>query len=177
MLRSGAYARFRYRFSGAERAILAHPDHSLYAARDVSPELGPWTFWDDDGQATPQQAYQVALSKVVSFSSNNAFLASHGGAELLQYPQILKQEGMLPDLEVARLSTSTDLGYPMITLGLRSPPEVREADRQAFTFVFAADDSFVLRSRRYELPIGKLVADCRLEYDHLDGRPVLPRSS
>ncbi len=73
-------------------------------------------------------------------------IATHGGAALLQFPQILKQQGTALDLEVARLSTSTDDGHPLLTLGLRSPPEAREADRQALTFVFAVDDSFVVRS-------------------------------
>jgi len=176
LLRSGPFARVRFRVGDGEKAILAHPDHSLCsewsAFRELSPELRPWTF-EDDVQATPLQAYRLALSKVESKSSGNAFLATHGGAELLQYPQILKEEGMLPDLEVARLSTSTDDAHPRITLGLRSPPEAREADRQAFTFVFAVDDSFVLRSRHYELPKQKLVSDSRFEYDHPDGRPAL----
>ena len=79
---------------------------------------------------------------------------------------------------MARLSTSTDDGHPRITLGLRSPPEAREADRQAFTFVFAVDDSFVVRSLHYELPKQKLVSDCRFEYDHRrTAAPSCARSS
>ena len=50
---------------------------------------------------------------------------------------------------------------------------MREADRQALTYVFAVDDSFVVRSLHYELPKQKLVSDCRFEYDHPDGQPVL----
>jgi hypothetical protein len=69
---------------------------------------------------------------------------------LLEYPQILKEQRVSPDLEVARLSTSTDDGHPLLTLGLRSLPEAREADRRAYTFVFAVDDSFVVRSLHYE---------------------------
>jgi hypothetical protein len=124
------------------------------------------------------EAYRLTLSKVELKSSGNAFLATHGGAELLQYPQILKppggrEEELSPDFEVTRLSTSTDDGHPLLTLGLRSPPRTREADCRAYTFVFAVDDSFVVRSIHYEEPGQKLVSDCRFEYDHPDGRPVL----
>ena len=93
---------------------------------------------------------------------------------MLEFPHTLKEQGMSSDLEVGRLSTSTEGGHPSITLGLRSPPDAREADRHSITFVFAADDSFVLLSRPVQkYRFGKLVSDCRLEYDHLDGRPVL----
>ena len=165
LLRSEPFARVRHRVErSGEWATLTHPDHSLRAFRKLSPEPGPWTL----------QAYQRALGKVESDDSNhNAFIATHGGAALLQFPQTLKDDGISLDLEVTRLSTSTDDGHPLLTLGLRSPPGAREADRQALTFVFAVDDSFVVRSEHYELPKQKLVSDCRFEYDHPDGRPVL----
>jgi hypothetical protein len=173
LLRSGPFARVRVRIHDREAAILAHPDHSLRAYRKLIPKLEPWTIHEDD-QATPLQAYRQALGKVELASGNNAFIATHGGAALLEYPQTINEQGMSPDLEVARLSTWTDDGHPRITLGLRSPPEAREADRQAFTFVFAVDDSLVVRSLHYELPKQKLVSDGRYEYDHSsDGRPVL----
>lgn len=165
LLRSEPFARVRHRVErSGEWATLAHPDQSLRAFRNLSHEPGPWTL----------QAYQRVVGKVESDDSNhNAFIATHGGAALLQFPQILKEEGVLPDLEVTRLSTSTDDGHRLLTLGLRSPREAREADRQALTFVFAVDDSFVVRSEHYERPKQKLVSDCRFEYDHPDGRPVL----
>jgi hypothetical protein len=168
LLRSEPFARIRHRIErSGEWAILANPEDSLRAFRKLNPEPGPWTL----------QTYQRALGKVESDDSHhNAFIANHGGAALLEFPQAISAEGMPVDLEVSRLSTSTDDGHPLLTLGLRSPPGAREADRQAFTFVFAVDDSFVVRSEHYELPRQKLVSDCRFEYDHPDGRPVL-RSS
>jgi hypothetical protein len=174
LLRSGPFARVRHRVDDSEVAILAHPNHSLRAFRHLIAKIGPWTNVED-AQATPRQSYRRALSKVELASGNNAFVATHGGAALLEYhPQNFRDFGMMiPDLEVVRLSTSTDDGHPRITLGLRSPPGAREADCQAFTFVFAVDDSFVVRSLHYELPKHKLVSDCRFEYDHPDGRPVL----
>ena len=78
LLRSGPFARVRHLVSGHgryERAILAHPDHSLWAFRELSPELGPWTI-EEDVHANPLQAYRLALSKVESESdalSGNAF--------------------------------------------------------------------------------------------------------
>ncbi len=172
LLRSEPFSVVRYRRGGSgewrtETATLNHPDHSLWAFRDLGPRPGAWRL----------QAYQRAPGKVESDdSSHNAFIATHGGAALLQFPLTLKDDGISLDLEVSRLSTSTDDGHPRLTLGLRSPPGAREVDRQALTFVFAVDDSFVVRSEHYEQPREKLVSDCRYEYDHPDGRPVL-RSS
>jgi len=174
LLRSGPFTRVRHRIDDDEVAILAHLDHSLRAFRKLGAEPGAWTI-KEDAEATPLQAYRRALSKIDPNSGNNAFIASHGGAALLEYhPQYFKDLGItIPDLEVTRLITSTDDGHPLLTLKLRSPPEAREADRQALTFVFAVDDSFVVRSMHCELPNQKLVSDCRFEYDHPDGRPVL----
>ncbi len=172
LLRSGPFARARVRVGSAEVAILAHPDHSLRAYRKLSPKLEPWTIPDDSAL----QSYRIALSKVSVASGNHTFIATHGGAALLEYhPQSFEDIGLkTPDLEVARLTTSTDDGHPRITLGLRSPPEAREADRGTETFVFAVDDSFVVRSEHYESPEHKTVSDCRFEYDRSsDGRPVL----
>ena len=168
LLRSGPFALVRQRVEGtSESASLIHPDRSLRASRNLGPGPGPWTL----------QAHRRGPGKVESDDSDrNAFIATHGGAALLQFPRILQQEGVLPDLEVARLATSTDDGHRLLTLGLRSPPGAREADRLALTLAFAVDDSFVVRSGHYERPEQRLVSDCRFEYDHPDGRPVL-RSS
>ena len=155
-------------------AILAHPDHSLRAFRNLSPTPEAWMI-GEDVEAPPPQAYRRALRKVEMRAGRNAFVASHGGATLLEYdPRNFIDDGIrIPDLEVAGLTTSTDDGHPLLTLGLRSPPETREADRQASTFVFAVDDSFVVRSIHFEFPAQKLVSDCRFEYDHPGGQPVL----
>jgi hypothetical protein len=172
LLRSGPFARARVRVGSAEAAILAHPDHSLRAYRKLSPKLEPWMIPDDSAL----QSYRIALNRVLVASGNHTFIATHGGAALLEYdPQNFMNYGIrIPDLEVARLTTSTDLGHPRITLTLRSTPAVREADREAFTYVFAVDDSFVVRSEHYESPNHKTVSDCRFEYDRSsDGRLVL----
>ena len=47
LLRSGPFASMRHRFFDSERAILAHPNHSLSAFRHLIPKLQPWTIWDD----------------------------------------------------------------------------------------------------------------------------------
>ena len=83
LLRSEPFALFRHRVErSGEWATLTHPDHSLLAFRKLNPEPGPWTL----------QAYQRAVGKVESDDSNhNAFIATHGGAALLQFPQALKR--------------------------------------------------------------------------------------
>ena len=165
LLRSEPFARIRASDRALGRVGDPDPSRPLVPRLPQShPEPGPWTL----------QAYGRAAGRVESDDSNhNAFIATHGGAALLQFPQILKDARDSVDLEVTRLSTSTDDGHPLLTLGLRSPPGAREADPQALTLVFAVDDSFVVRSEHYERPKQKLVSDCRFEYDHPDGRPVL----
>ena len=178
LLRSGPFARVRSRLrgrgGGGEGAILAHPDHSLRAFRELIPEMEPWTI-GEDAQATPLQAYQQALDRVES-ASGNFFDATHGGATLLEFPQILKRDGSSTDYEVVKLNATTGDGHRLVTLRLRTGPEVKGRDREDCTFVFDADDLFVVRSIHYEDPLEGFVSDCRFEYDHPDGRPVL-RSS
>ena len=162
----------------ARRRSFAHPDHSIRAFRKLSPKLEPWTIHEDD-QATRLQAYRQALGKVELASGNNAFVATHGGAALLEYhPQSFEDIGLkIPDLEVVRLTTSTDDGHPRITLGLRSPREAREADRGTETFVFAVDDSFVVRSTplRITRSESRLGMPVRIRPSRRTPRPTLAR--
>ena len=65
---------------------------------------------------------------------------------LLQYPQILKDIGFSTDYEVVELNTTTSDGHRLVTLRLRTSPEVKGRDREDCTFVFDADDLFVVRS-------------------------------
>jgi hypothetical protein len=178
LLRSGPFARVRSRLrgrgGGGERAILAHPDHSLRAYRELIPQIEPWRIGDDT-QATPLQAYQQALDRVES-ASGNFFDATHGGATLLEFPQILKRDGSSTDYEVVELNATTGDGHRLVTLRLRTGPEVKGRERKDCTFVFDADDLFVARSIHYKAPLEGFVSDCRFDYHHPDGHPVL-RSS
>jgi hypothetical protein len=176
LLRSGPFARVRHWLAEGERAILAHPDHSLRAFRRLMPEILPWTIVVDT-QAAPLQSYRRALAKVESAAGNNAFVATHGGATLLEYhPQNFKDLGISTDYELVKLQTATSDGHRLVTLRLRTSSEVNGRVRYNYTFVFDEDDLFVVRSIQCEKALQGLVADCRFEYDHPNGRPVL-RSS
>jgi hypothetical protein len=176
LLRSGRLARVRkqsrYRVDGFERAILAHPDHSLLVGRDLAPETEPWTIMGD-AQAEPLQAYRVAMERVESASGDWFFDATHGGASLLQYPQQFKEIGLSTDYEVVEFHDATVDGHRLVSLRLRTGPEVKGRDREDVTFVFDADDLFVVRSIHYGEPLQDVDSDLRFEYDHPDGHPVL----
>ncbi|MEJ7638125.1 MAG: hypothetical protein WKF75_09150, partial [Singulisphaera sp.] len=176
LLRSGPFARVRkrvrHRLDGGESAIFAHPDHSLRAFRELIPEMEPWRILED-AQATPLQAYQQALDRVESASGSWFFAATHCGAMLLEYPKILKVTGSSTDFEVVELHATTGDGHRLVTLRLRTSPDGKGRSRENCTFVFDADDLFVVRSMHYEDPLQNFVSDCRFEYDHPDGRPVL----
>jgi hypothetical protein len=175
LLRSGPFARARFRYiaRGAyEVATLAHPDHSLRAFRELTPKIESWTI-RGDGQVTPLQAYRQALGQVESASDSWFFAATHGAAILLEYPQNLKEIGLSTDYEVVQFSATTVDGHRLVTLRLRTGPEVKGRDREDFTLVFDADDLFVVRSIHYGEPGQGLDSDLCFEYDHRDGRPVL----
>ena len=175
MLRSGPFALARHRFADRDKAILAHPDHSLHAFRDLGSEPGPWTI-EEDAQAGPRQAYRQALDRVESASDDWFFTATHCGAMLLEYHKLLKVSGSSTDYEVVKLHATTVDGHRLVTLRLRRGPEVKGRDREDFTIVFDADDLFVVRSIHFGEPLQDVGSDRRFEYDHPDGRPVL-RSS
>jgi hypothetical protein len=84
----------------------------------------------------------------------------------------LKESDITVDFEVARLESSIADGDPLVTLELRASPSVPAKDRQAQTFVFAVDDSYVVRSMRYE-SADQAATATECQYDHPDGRPVL----
>ena len=121
MLRSGPFARVRHRVRRRRGGDPGAPRPLAPRLPQTRPRAGAWTI-GEDARATPLQAYRRALSKVELAAGNNAFVASHGGAALLEYhPRYFKDFGItIPDLEVARLTTSTDDGHPRLTLGLRS---------------------------------------------------------
>jgi hypothetical protein len=176
LLRSGPFARVRKRVlsrvGGRESATLAHPDHSLRAFRELIPEIGPWTI-EKAAQATPLQAYRQALDRVESASGDWFFAATHCGAMLLEYHKTLKVTGSSTDYEVVKFNATTVDGHRLVTLRLRTGPEVTGRDQNDLTFVFDADDLFVVRSVHYGDPLQGSVTNCRFEYDHPNGRPIL----
>ena len=84
-----------------------------------------------------------------------------------------RRSDLSTDYEVVKLSATTGDGHRLVTLRLRTSPEVKGRDRQDVTFVFDADDcSWSARSTTNAQAEAR-VSDCRYEYDHPDGRPVL----
>ena len=96
--------------------------------------------------------------------------AVHGGLILLQYPQNLKDIGFSTDYEVVKLQTTTNDGHRLVTLRLRTSPEVKGRDRWDYTFVFDADDLFVVRSV-HGVELG-VAFEVQFDYDHEGGRPI-----
>ncbi len=90
--------------------------------------------------------------------------------------QNLKWSGFSTDSEVVKFNATTSDSHRLVMLRMRTGPKVKGRDRNDCTFVFDADDLFVVRSLHYEEPLKGFVSDCQFEYDHPDGRPVL-RSS
>ena len=174
-LRSGPFALVRQRGNNRDVAALAHPDHSILADRELQPTLQPWKIPVDYGalpEATnPDQIYRRSLRRIANVSDNHGFLATHGGAELLQYPAMLRDFSMPTDFVVSRLETSIRDGHHLVTLALRPSDETDPDQRRAFTFTFDRADSFVVRSIHYDFPTGS--SDSQCDYDHPDGRPVL----
>jgi hypothetical protein len=179
LLRSRPFARVRSRLRGrggsSESAALAHPEHSLLAFREILPEIEPWTI-RRDARATPLQAYRQALDTVERASGNNHFVASHGGAILLAFAEVPKRDDPSTGFEVVELHATTVAGHRLVTLRLRTAPEVKGRDRHDLTYVFDADELFVVRSIHSEYPLMGIDFDTQFEYEHPEGRPVL-RSS
>jgi hypothetical protein len=175
LLRSGPFARVRSRLIGrggsSESAALAHPEHSLLASRITLPENESWTI-REDARADPLQAYRRALGTAERASGNNHFVATHGGAVLLEFPENLGELGYSTDYEVVQLNATTVNGHRLMSLRLRTAPEVMGRDRLDATYVFDADDLFVVRSIHYGEPTQHDVVETRFEYDHPEGRPV-----
>jgi hypothetical protein len=70
------------------------------------------------------------------------------------------------DYEVVTLRITTNDGHRLVTLRLRTIPEVTGIGRDDCTFVFDADDLFVVRSERAES------YEFQFDYDHEGGRPI-----
>jgi hypothetical protein len=175
LLRSGPFAHSRElllgRHGGSEWVTLVHPDHTLNASHQIHPEIEPWMI-QENSWTDPLQVYRQAMDRI-EFAPSTFFVATHGGAALLEYPQNLKESRSSTSLEVAKLQTQNDDGRRLVTLRLRTNPEVKSGNRFDATFDFDADDLFVVRSIRYEDPERKSISDVHFEYDHVDGHPML----
>jgi hypothetical protein len=88
---------------------------------------------------------------------------------LLRYPQEPKLAGFSTDYEVVELKSTTSDGHRLVTLRLRTSPEVK-AHREDCTFVFDADEMFVVRSERADQWDGSF--EGRYDYDRQGGRPI-----
>jgi hypothetical protein len=88
---------------------------------------------------------------------------------LLRYPQEAMDFGFSTDFEVVKLKSTTEDGHRLVTLRLRTNPEVK-GQRLDYTFVFDADDLFVVRSEHAE-EAGRSF-EGRYDYDHEGGRPI-----
>jgi hypothetical protein len=88
---------------------------------------------------------------------------------LLRYPQEPKLAGFSTDYEVVELKSRTSDGHRLVTLRLRTSPELKGL-REDCTFVFDADEMFVVRSERANQGDGKF--EGRYDYDRQGGRPI-----
>ena len=169
LLRSGPLARFRKTEGSNDLVVLANPDRSIQARRDLGPPVEPWTI-SEDSRASGEQSYRRALHAIDKESTMVGEPAVHGGLILLGYPPY-KNLGFSTEGDVVKLQTKTNDGHRLVTLRLRTSPEVKGRDREDLTFVFDADDSFVVRSVHPGDLGGSF--EVRYEYDHEGGRPIL----
>ncbi len=169
LLRSGPFARLRKTEKGGDLAYLANPVRSIQARRDLGPPAEPWTITEDP-RAPREQSYRRALQAIDEQSTMVGEPAVHGGLILLQFPPDRNGIGFSIDYEVVKLNTTTNDGHRLVTLRLRTNPEVKGRDREDSTFVFDADDRFVVRSAHGEELGGSFKV--RYDYDHEGGRPI-----
>jgi hypothetical protein len=154
LLRSGPFARLRRTGKWDDLAYLTNPDRSIQARRSLRPPAEPWTISE-----VPRSSLERSYRR-----------AGNGGMILLQYPQLDKDSGFSTDYEVVELKATTSNGHRLVTLRLRTSPEVTGRNRGDYTFVFDADDLFVVRSG-HGWEFGQPF-DVRYDYDHQGGRPI-----
>ena len=92
------------------------------------------------------------------------------GWSYFSIPSKTRYAGLSTDYEVVKLKATTSDGHRLVTLRLRTSPEVKGRDRRDYSFVFDADDQFVVRSEHAE-EFGQSF-EGRYDYDHLEGRPI-----
>ena len=153
LLRSGRLARVRMTDKHDDLAYLATSDRSLEGRRTVRSPEEPWT-----------------IREVTRSSLEHSYRrAGNGGMVLFRYPWELYDFGYSTDYEVVKLTSTTENGHRLVTLRLRSSPESNK-QRHDYTFVFDADDLFVVRSERAE-EMGQSF-EGRYDYDRQGGRPI-----
>jgi hypothetical protein len=153
LLRSGPLARVRLSDERDDLAYLAGPERSIEARRSLLSPDEPWTITE-----VPRSSLEQSYSR-----------ACNGGMVLLRYPEQPKLAGFSTDYEVVELKSTTGDGHRLVTLRLRTSPEVK-AHREDFTFVFDADEMFVVRSERAHQWDGSF--EGRYDYDRQGGRPI-----
>ncbi len=176
LLRSGPFARLRaMQRSDRESASLAHPDHSICLVRELKPTMGVWTTAPRP-PGHPRALLPVGAQPKIDSLVRTPTGFSHfmAGRSCSHSPKDWRESGISLDFqEVARLESSIADGHPLVALGLRASPSVPAKDRQASTFVFAADDdSYVVRSMLSE-SADQAATATECQYDHPDGRTVL----
>jgi hypothetical protein len=169
LLRSGPFARLRRTDKWDDLAYLANPDRSIWARRSLRSPDEPWTI-SEDPHASREQYYRRVLQKIDNQSTIVGEPAVHGGLILLQFPQQHKDAGFSTDYEIVKLQSTTNDGHRLVTLRLRTNPEVKAPYRHDYTCVFDADDLFVVRSVHAEAS-GRWF-EGRYDYDHQGGRPI-----
>jgi hypothetical protein len=153
LIRSGPLARVRLTDAREDLAYLAGRDRSIEARRSLRLPDEPWTI-SEVPRSTLEQSYRRACN---------------GGMVLLRYPQEAKDFGFSTDYEVAELKSTTSHGHRLVTLRLRTNPDVK-GHREDCTFVFDADEMFVVRSERADQWDGSF--EGRYDYDRQGGRPI-----
>jgi hypothetical protein len=153
LLRSGPLARVRVTDKRDDLAYLASPDRSVEARRSLRSPDEPWTI-----REVPRSSLEQSYRR-----------ACNGGMVLLRYPQEPKLAGFSTDYEVVELKSTTSNGHRLVTLRLRTSPEVK-VHREDFTFGFDADEMFVVHSERADQWDGSF--ELRYDYDRQGGRPI-----
>jgi hypothetical protein len=153
LLRSGPLARVRLTDKRDDLAYLAGPDRSIEARRSLRSPNEPWTI-----REVPRSSLEQSYRR-----------ACNGGMVLLRYPQEPKLAGFSTDYEVVELKSTTGDGHRLVTLRLRTSPEVK-GHREDCTFVFDADEMFVVRSERADQWDGSF--EGRYDYGRQGGRPI-----
>jgi hypothetical protein len=177
LLRSGPFARLRKTDQGDELEYLANPNRSIQARRNLGPPAKPWTIrkalW-----GSLERSYRSVLHSIDFESTLVGEPAVHGGMILLGRLRQYTDIGYSNDYEVVKLQTTIHDGHRLVTLHVRTSPEVKSVDREDYTFVFDADNLFVVQSEHGVIS-GRLSRsglseyECRYEYSHEEGRPIL----
>jgi len=166
LLRSGRFARLRKTDEGGyDLKCLATPACSIQARRSIGSPASPWTV-NEAPHPSHEQDYRRTLEAIDNEANMLGAPAFQDGLILLRFLQDRKDGGFSADYEVVKFQTKLHEGHRLVTLQLRTGPEVKGRDRDDCTFVFDADDLFVVRSVHGES------FETEFEYEHEGGRPI-----